>query len=265
MKLSLWHAKALYILSKLDLTEVGKVGEINLQILTHKAKAEDWVDKKEMYKELPEEKKYDLDFVELLVGKFRHEKSYHAFVVKLLDKLKNKGSIQTKQDAEEQFISRLGEYGMDHENAKLLIAQIKSQLVGNPSESEVVMPVLDAVRMTHTEKIDLAQFAYKALSEGHADGASELQERLRRHIAFFSRMIDQLDDKIGQNLPLEDLVNIQRYISYAATSLHKLSTLQYESSGVKTHIHHHAALAKLYGSGYVAMPRDEFGRITLDK
>ena len=261
MKLSIWHCQALYIMTRLALAKVASIGEVSLSVLEMSAKTGNWKFKKDKFATLSEASKNDLDVLECLLGEFKSNESHVETVKTILHKLKLKESQATKESAKEQFVSQLGEFGMDAENARRFIAQMERDLSLNPSESDIVADVVASTEISMQEKIDTINAGYNFMVAAQSSSASEMHDKLRKHIGFFSKMMDQLEDRLPKSMDFEDLATYQRSLSYVASSFAKLATLHYDLSGVKTHVNHHSAVAKLFGQGYYVVRRDELGRL----
>lgn len=264
MKLSIWHCQTLYIMTKLELAKVASIGEVSLGVLIEKAREGDWKFKKEKFTTLSETSKNDLDVLECLLGEFKSNSAHVEYVKAILHKLKLKESQTTKESAKEQFVSQLGEFGMDAENARRFIAQMARDLSLNPSETDVVADVVESAEISIQEKIDTINAGYGFLVKAQSASASEMHDQLRKHIGFFSKMMSQLEDRLPPAMSFEDLAAFQRDVSYVASSYAKLASLQYDLSGVKSHVNHQSAVAKIFGQGYMVMRRDELGRLVGD-
>lgn len=264
MKLSIWHCQTLYIMTKLELAKVASIGEVSLKMLELEAKTNNWKFKKDKFASLSDSSKNDLDILECLLGEFKSNESYVEYVQAILRKLKAKESQATKESAKEQFVSQLGEFGMDADNARRFIAQMERELVANPSESELVADVVDQTELSIREKIDTIQAGYEFLHSSHSSSANKMQSKLEKHVNFFSKMMDQLEDRLPSALDFEDLARIQRELYYVVSSYCKLASMSYDVSGVKTHINHQSAVAKLFGEGYYVVRRDELGRLVTE-
>ena len=261
MKLSIWHSQALYVMTNLDLVQVAKTAEVSLDVLSGKAKQENWQFKKDKFKTLSETSKNDLDVLEFLLGEFQSNANHVEYVRSLLHKLKLKESQQTKESAKEQFVNQLGEFGMDAENARRLIEQMARDLSMNPSETDVVADVVASTQLSVQERIDTVAAGYAMLVQNQSANASDMHNKLNKHIGFFSKMMDQLEARLPNSMDFEDLAALQRSLSYVASSYAKLATLQYDLSGLKSYVNHNVDIAKLFGKGYTVMKRDELGKL----
>ena len=264
MKLSIWHCKVLYILSRLELAKVAETGEVSLSLLTQTAKVEEWKPKKDKYHSLPESKKQDLDVIELLAGDFKSNPSHVEYVELVLKKVKAKSTQQTKESVIDQFANRLGDFGMDKENAKKFMSQIQKELNEHPSESESAVNIAQETEISIQEKIDTINAGYRFLVAAQSQTAADLHDDLRENINFISSMMKDIRSKMPSGMGYEELITSQRYLNYGFTSLHKLMQLQYELSGVKAHVNHQSQLSKLFGAGYNIIRRDEMGRLIGD-
>jgi hypothetical protein len=186
MKLSIWHCQTLYVMTSLDLVQVAQTAEVSLSVLSGKAKQENWQFKKDKFKTLSETSKNDLDVLECLLGEFQSNDAHVEYVRSILHKLKLKESQQTKESAKEQFVSQLGEFGMDAENARRLIEQMARDLSMNPSETDVIADVVASTPLSVQEKIDTIGAGYAMLVQNQSANASDMHDKLNKHIGFFS-------------------------------------------------------------------------------
>jgi hypothetical protein len=264
MKLSVWHCKTLYVMTKLDLAKVASVGDVSLKMLEIEAKVDNWKFKKDKFASLSESSKNDLDILECLLGEFKSNEGYVDYVQAILNKLKTKESQTTKEAIKQRFVSQLGEFGMDSENAGRFIAQMEQELALNPSETELMADVVDQTELSVKEKISTIQAGYAFLHSSQSSSAANMQTKLDKHVNFFSKMMDQIEDRLPASLDFEDLARIQRELYYVVSSYCKLASMAYDVSGVKTHVNYQSSVAKLFGEGYYVVRRDELGRLTSD-
>lgn len=265
MKLSIWHCKVLYTLTNVELFKIADTAEISIALLTQTAKSDEWPKLRDRYRSLSDSKKEDLEVIELIVGDFRGNTSHVGFVEAVLRKIRNSPIEQkTKESAKQQFVSRLSEFGMNKDDAQRFLNQIEHDLNNAPSEVEKVSQVIQETEISIQEKIDIINAGYRFLVSSQSATAANLHDDLREHIGFFSDMMKQLRKQMPESLSFEELATLQRYISYGATSYHKLASLQYELSGVKAHVNTQSNLSKLFGAGYMIVRRDEMGRLVGD-
>lgn len=253
-------------MSKMDLVKVSRVAELELGLLTLKAREEDWSNKKEKFAKLTKEKREDFEILEMLIGDFQDDSAHTDYVKQILAKIDAREQRDKQlENSEDKIVNRLSEFGLDKQDATKLIEDIKQDIQRSNSDDSSLSDLVRNTEMTVRERIDAVGARYEFLYGVHQKTQTESLTQLEKHLAFFSRMMSQLDAKISDNLPLEDLVNIQRYISYAATSYHRLLALKYEMTGIKHHVNYHTAKARLFGHGYVVAKRDEMGRLLADQ
>jgi hypothetical protein len=273
MKLSIWHCEALYVIAQLPLPELPALSGISFAAIKGSAMCDKWDAKKAKYTALDAVHMYDVYTVNLIITEFTSDPRKVEFINGILDKIKKKESMNSltiaKKDSlsesrRKQYIAQLGEFGMDEKSAMSLVASIERDSNANSSDDTRLAPQdydCDSIKISIQDELDTVNAGYKYLADAHDTNSSQIHADLRKKIKFFSAMIEDIETKMPQSISFDELIQIQRNIRHAASAYASLVQLHYDTGGLKGYVNHHAAVAKLFGQGYMVIKRDEMGRL----
>jgi len=260
MKLGIWHCKVLYAMSDWGITKIAKLAEVSADLLIQEARSGEWAEKREQFSTMPDIDKEDLGKLELLLGKFQSDPGKLEWVNGLIAKIKQKKEREDSQKIVDQCVAKLSEFGVDKSNAEDIIAEIQRSLANNNDELIESHKAEVSIR----DKVDAVNNGYSILASGQNQAIAESHEILRDTIQFFGDCFKDIKRTRPSSASFEELMQWQRGLSYGALSLSKLMSLYYDMSGLKTHVNHHSAIAKMFGQGYLVMRREELGRLVGD-
>lgn len=269
MRLSIWHCKTLYVMTRLDLKKVSEVGEVSINLLAQTAKSENWDRLKFKFASLPKDRQSDFEYLELLIGDFRTNESHVAYVNGILTKLHKKVDANIannqdtyKSDVKTQLANRLIEYGMDSHTATAMIDDMESILVESKKDIEDFLTI-DA-SLSIQEKLDTMNAGYRFLTQYFEDSASEMHDQLREQMRYIHEIIMSIRSTTPASLSYEDRLSSLRYLTYGFQAYGNLARVRGKLTGTEHYVNHHAPLAKVVGKEYMLVPRDELGRLSGD-
>lgn len=269
MILSLWHCKVLYISSNVDLSKIAEISQLPKSILFQAHSTDDWEFKRAQFLKLDIKQKSNFDTLELIFGRFQNDPAKTQFVQKVTAKLPSKGKVKrTRSELKQQKANQLIEYGFAPEQATRFIEDMekdlgfKGKVKPESAENSLLNEIAAETELSIQDKLDTVNGTYRMLAQDYQADIADMNALIKRAIHFyFNELIEIESSKTSGQSDFDERVQRQRALSYNAQSLFRLVTLYYDMSGMKTHTHHAAALAKLIANGYSVLDKEQVSQI----